>query len=211
LVMMFLLTNLLWHLSTEDGEVCGRKVNRTEFVAPRNVATIVMSFVGDANVLCDWWFYSGIKDEDNQAARDAVLLFAIVGTVTWLNHAVLHGSPTSLLCLNLYGTGDDSRDVGQTANPCVQVCCMGMWSALLWEVILNDIAMLVLTIVIESVKAGELTESGEFGPAAVMNIVTACGDILAKIYEAYSFMKREAKKAGPDATIGSTVKQVISV
>jgi len=206
--MMFLFTNLLWHLSTEDGKVCGRKVNRTEFVAPWDLGTIVMSFIADANIICDWWFYSGIKDEDNQAAQEAVLLFAIVGTFTWLNHTVLHGSPTSLLCLNCYGTGDDSYDVGSNANPCVQVCCMGMWSALLWEVFLNDIAMLVLTIVIESVKAGELTESGEFGPAAVMNIVTACFDIMSKIYEAYSFMKREATEAGPDSTVKAVVSSV---
>merc|ERR1712083_840943 len=101
---MFLLTNMLWqHYAgwQELGErkvanLCSLRINQSEFMAPWNLPTIVMSIVADANVFCDWWFYNGIKDEDNidQAAREASLAFAIIGTVTWLNHAVLHGSPT---------------------------------------------------------------------------------------------------------------------
>lgn len=199
--MMFFLMNVLWYRVLEQ-----EAYHDTTFVAPWNLPTVVMSTIADANIFCDWWFYNGIKDEDSidQAARDAALAFAIVGTVTWLNHAVLHGFPTSVLCVKCSG-GRTVDDLGTDVNPCAQVCCVGMWGALLWEVILNDIPMLVLTIVIESAAAGALTKSGVFGPAAVMNIATACCDILAKMYEAYSFMKREANNHGECCSVAKVI------
>jgi len=154
--------------------------DRARMTTPITAQNLNTSIIADINLIFDWLFYVDNKDDDlvKPEVIGALLVFTILGTFTWMNYAT-HGWGTVACC-----------------NPCMKCYAWNFeapdhapwfiqfWFVVLLEIVLNDVPMMILSIIVDTAKAGTFAAAGEMSTLGVLNVATSVFDILGKVAEA---------------------------